>query len=45
MTKNTEVKKWFKKSKDSNKVSATENMGWAKIAWTYGMNLLYCRSS
>lgn len=22
-------------------MSATDNMGWAKIAWTYGMKLVY----
>jgi ADP-ribosyl-[dinitrogen reductase] hydrolase len=22
-------------------MGATENMGWAKIAWSYGMNVLY----
>ena len=36
-----EIKQWFVLAKREDKISAVENMGWAKIAWTYGMNFLY----
>lgn len=36
-----ELKSWFAQAKEKKPMPAVENMGWAKIAWTYGMNILY----
>lgn len=32
---------WWAQAEGEHPMMATVNIGWAKIAWTYGMNLLF----
>ena len=32
---------WFVESKKEEKMNGTINIGWSKIAWSYGMGELY----
>lgn len=35
------IEEWFAQAKEKSSMLAVKQMGWAKIGWSYGMNLLY----
>ena len=35
------IQEWLREAKQQELMRATKNIGWAKIAWSYGMNLLH----
>lgn len=42
---NQEILSWFHHAINNEPMPACENMGWAKIAWTYGIGLLHTLST